>query len=194
MIQSNVDLIKARMNLSVSNQALGRSWWLVLLFGIFSLLFGLLAIFDPVRAGAGMTWAIGVLAIAEGVTTLFAAFKKDAPISKGWMLLYAVVSIVFGGLAVLNPVSMAASFIMVMAGWVIVSGIVRIVFAVRLRKAIDNEWLLILSGVLAVVLGGLMLWMPVAGLILAVVWIGVGAVVYGLLQILAAIRMRQLAR
>lgn len=181
------------MNLSVSGQSVGRSWWLILLFGIFALLFGLLAIFDPVRAGAGLTWAIGVLAIAEGVSTLVAAFKKEAPVSQGWMLLYAVVSIVFGVLAVINPVSMAASFVMVMAVWIILSGIVRIVFAVRVRKAIDNEWLLIVSGVLAVVLGGLMLWMPVAGLILAVVWIGVGALVYGLLQVFAALRLRKLS-
>ena len=169
-----------------------RSWWLIMLLGIFAVLFGLTAIFDPVRAGAGLTFAIGVLAVAEGVSTLIAAFKKDSPVPMAWMLVYAALSLVLGVLAVINPISMAASFVMVMAAWMILAGVMRIVFALRIRKAVDNEWMLILSGVLAIVLGGLMLWMPVAGLILAVVWIGVGALVYGLLQIFAALRIRKL--
>lgn len=174
--------------------SIGRSWWLILLFGIFSVLFGLLAIFDPVRAGAGMTWAMGVLAIAEGVLTLLTAFRKGMPLSKGAMLLYGAVSLVFGLLAVINPVSMAASVVMVMGIWVLIAGAMRITMAVRVRKEIDNEWSLILSGVLAMVLGGLMVFAPVAGLIMAVVWIGVAALVYGLLQIFAALRIRKLAR
>lgn len=174
------------------HHTVGRSWWLILLLGIFAVLFGLTAIFDPVRAGAGLTFAIGVLAVAEGVSTLIAAFKKDSPVPMGWMLLYAALSLALGVLAVVNPISMAASFVMVMAAWMVLAGVVRIVFAWRVRKAVHNEWMLIVSGVLAIVLGGLMLWMPLAGLILAVVWIGVGALVYGLLQIFAALRIRRL--
>jgi uncharacterized membrane protein HdeD (DUF308 family) len=180
------------MPFPLETQTVGRSWWLILLFGIFAIVFGLVAIFDPVRAGAGMVWAIGIMAVAEGVLTLIAAFKKDAPMGKAWMLIYGAISLIFGVLAVINPVSMAASFVMVMGIWMVIAGVMRITLAIRVRKAIDNEWMLIVSGILAVVLGGLLLFMPVAGLILAVVWIGVGALVYGLLQIFAALRMRKL--
>lgn len=180
------------MNPTFFHQSVGRSWWLILLLGILSVIFGLVCMVNPVSAGASLTWAIGVLAIAEGVTMLLATFKKDASASPGWMLLYAIVSIAFGVLAVINPISMAASIIWVMAIWIIVAGLMRITFAVRVRKAINNEWLLILSGLLAVVLGGLMLFAPVAGLILAVIWIGAGALIYGFLQIFAAFRIRKL--
>lgn len=182
------------MNQPIFPNTVGRSWWLILLFGIVAVLFGLFCMFDPVQMGASMTWAIGILAIVEGVFTLLAAFKKDAPVSLGWMLLYAAISLVFGVLAVINPVSMAASFVMVMAIWLVIAGVLRIVLAVRIRKDIDNEWLLILSGVVAVLLGALMLFAPLAGLILAVVWIGVGALIYGALQIFAALRIRKLLR
>ena len=176
------------------SSALGRSWWFILLFGILSIAFGLMAIFNPIGAGAGMTWAIGVLAIAEGVVTLLATFKKDVPMSKAWMWVYGLVSVLFGVLAVVNPVSMAASFVMVMAVWFIIAGVVRITMAIRVRKAIDNEWTLILSGLLAVVLGGWMLAMPLAGLLVAVIWIGAGALIYGVLQIYAAFQIRKLLR
>ena len=175
-------------------QAIGRSWWLILLFGIMSTLFGVMALVNPVAAGASLTWAIGILAIAEGVVGLFGAFNKDAPASRGWMVVYALISLVFGIMAVANPVSMAASIVTVAALWFIISGVMRIVFAIRVRKEIDNEWMLILGGVLGVILGGLLLAAPIAGLIIGVVWIAIGALVYGLLQIVAAFKVRKLAQ
>jgi uncharacterized membrane protein HdeD (DUF308 family) len=171
----------------------GRSWWVILLFGILSTLFGVMALVNPVATAASLTWAIGVLAVAEGAVGLVGAFNKDAGVSRGWMVFYALVSLVFGGMAIANPVSMAASIVMVAAVWFIVSGVLRIVFAVRVRKEIDHEWMLILGGVLGVVLGGLMLAAPVAGLIVGVVWIGAGALLYGVLQIVAAFKVRKLA-
>ena len=48
-------------------QAIGRSWWLILLFGIMSTLFGVMALVNPVAAGASLTWAIGILAIAHNL-------------------------------------------------------------------------------------------------------------------------------
>lgn len=170
-----------------------RSWWVILLFGILSTLFGLMALINPVAAGASLTWAIGLLAIAEGVVGLIGAFNKDAAVSRGWLIFYALISLVFGVMAVANPVSMAASIVMVAAVWFIVSGVLRIVFAIRVRKEIDNEWMLILGGVLGVVLGGLMLAAPLSGLIVGVIWIGVGALIYGVLQIVAAFKVRKLA-
>jgi uncharacterized membrane protein HdeD (DUF308 family) len=182
-------------NLQLNPAALhvGRSWWLVLLFGIVSTLFGILAVLNPLGAGAGMAWALGVMALVEGVVALIGVFKNDGSVPRGWMLVYAALSLLFGVLAVINPLSMAASFVMVMGFWLIFAGVMRISFAVRVRKEIDNEWMLILSGVLAIILGGLVLLTPVAGLVLTVVWIGVGALVYGLLQIFAALRLRKQA-
>ena len=171
----------------------GRSWWVILLLGLFSVLFGVMAMVNPLSAGASLTWAIGVLAIAEGAVGLVGAFGKNAGVSRGWMIFYAAVSILFGVMAVANPLSMAASIAMVTGVWFIVSGVMRIIWAVRVRKEIDNEWMLILGGVLGVILGGLMLAAPLAGLIVGVIWIGVGALVYGLLQIFAAFKVRKLA-
>lgn len=168
-----------------------RSWWLILLFGVLSVLFGLMAVLNPVAVGAGLTMAMGVMALVEGVLTLVAVIKKDTALPTGWMVAYGLISVVFGALAVFRPVAMAESLVMVMAIWVLLAGVGRIVFAIRMRKTLENEWMLILSGVLAIVLAGLMLFTPVAGLILAVVWIGVGALVYGLLQIFAAFRIRK---
>jgi uncharacterized membrane protein HdeD (DUF308 family) len=181
-------------NSKTTTFSISRSWWLVLLFGIVSCLFGIGAMLDPVRAGVSISWAMGVLALVEGVVALVGVFNKYHPLPRAWLLVYAAFSLLFGILAVVNPVSMAEAFIMVMGFWFVLAGAMRIAVAVRVRKEIKNEWSLILSGVLAIVLGCLLLMTPLAGLILAVIWIGVAALVYGLLQIFAASRLRKLAR
>jgi len=93
---------------------------------------------------------------------------------------------------VLNPLATASVLILLLAAWLIVAGIYRIVFAVRVRKELQGEWLLILSGVLAIVLGAMMVANPMAGIAVTTLWIGIGSVLYGVLQIAVAWRIRRL--
>ena len=75
--------------------------------------------------------------------------------------------------------------------WLIVAGVFRIVFAIRVRKEIVGEWLIALSGVLAIVLGVVFLRNPAIGLFTTAIWIGAGALAYGVLQVFAGFRFRK---
>jgi len=172
--------------------ALGRSWWVLLLYGVLGVLFGLIAVTRPVAAATALAWALGVMALAEGVVSLFALFDRKVTISKAWLALYALVSIVFGLLTVFNPVATAGMLLLLLAAWLIVAGVYRIVFAIRVRKEIRGEWLIALSGVLAIVLGVLFVRFPVKGLAVTTIWFGAGALVYGVVQIMAAFKVRRL--
>jgi len=99
---------------------------------------------------------------------------------------------VFGVLAVINPLATASVLVLLLAVWLIVAGIHRIVFAVRVRRHIQGEWLLILSGVLAIVLGALLVANPLAGVAVTTLWIGIGSLIYGVLQVVVAFRLRRL--
>lgn len=171
---------------------IGRSWWVLLVYGILGVIFGLFALARPLAAATAMVWAIGVLALAEGVVSLFAAFSGKVAVSKGWVLLYAVLSIVFGIMAVVNPVSMAGALLLFIAAWLIVAGIYRIIFAIRVRQEIKGEWLIALSGALSIALGILFVISPLTGLVVTAWWIGAGALIYGVLQIIAAFKLRAL--
>lgn len=172
--------------------SLGRSWWVLLLYGLLGVLFGLIAVTRPVAAATALAWALGVMALAEGLVSLLALFDKQVTISKGWLALYAVVSILFGLLTVFNPVATAGILLMFLAAWLIVAGVYRIVFAIRVRKEIRGEWLIALSGLLAIALGVLYVLNPVSGLAVTTIWIGAAAIVYGVLQIIAAFKVRRL--
>ena len=76
----------------------------------------------------------------------------------------------------------------------LLAGVYRIVFAIRVRKLIRDEWILILSGALAGLLGLLFALNPLSGLTVASLWIGAMALIYGVLQVLVAFRLRALGK
>ncbi|MBO9665014.1 DUF308 domain-containing protein [Dokdonella sp.] len=172
---------------------LARNWWVIVVYGVIAILFGLYSMVWPGASVIALTWAFGIMALAEGVISAFALFDRNVSISRGWLVLYALVSIGFGLLAIVQPLVVAGALLLLLAAWLIVSGIYRIVFAIRVRKLISDEWLLILSGAIAVLLGCLFAAYPVAGLLTLALWIGVGALIYGVLQVMAGLRLRKLA-
>ncbi len=174
-------------------QDVGRSWWVFLLYGIVAVVFGFIAIMRPLEAAAAMSWAAGIMALVEAGISIVALFSKDVPVSKAWLAFYALVSIAFGILAVMYPLAMAGSLVLVLGVWLIIAGIYRIIFAIRLRKVIQGEWWMILGGVLGMVLGAMFIAQPLAGIVTTSLWIGIIALAYGLFQILASFRIKKLA-
>ena len=173
-------------------QMIQRSWWVLALYGVISILFGIGAVLWPLTTALALAWAFGVMALAEGVTSLVALFDKNTPISKGWLAIYALASIGFGIVAVIFPGAVAGLLLLFLAAWLVVGGIYRIMFAVRVRKEIDGEWWIALSGVLSILLGVLFFAYPAAGLASVTVWIGAFVLLYGVFQLLAAFRLRKM--
>ena len=173
---------------------MARSWWILVLYGVIGVIFGLVAIARPGEAALALAWTIGVMAIAEAVISVVAMFSGEGAVSKGWLAFYALVSLVFGVLAVMNPLATAAGLVIFLGAWLLISGIFRIVFAIRVRKQIDGEWMIGLSGLLAIVLGAMFMAKPLIGALITTFWIGAIALVYGVMQIAAGLRLRKMVR
>jgi len=102
-----------------------------------------------------------------------------------------VVGIAAGIFTFVQPGVTAIALLMLIAVWAIVHGVFEISAAIRLRKEIQNEWLLILSGLLSVAFGALMILNPGAGA-LAVLWIlGAFSVAYGVLLVVLAFKLKK---
>ncbi|WMJ70887.1 DUF308 domain-containing protein [Stenotrophomonas sp. 24(2023)] len=172
--------------------AVGRSWWILLLYGLVAVGFGIVAIGWPLSAATALAWILGVMAIVEGVISLLALITGGSGASRSWLLVYVIASLGFGALAVINPLATAGVLVLFLAAWLLVAGIYRIVFALRVRRHIRGEWLLVLSGVLAVVLGLLLAANPYAGVAVTTLWIGILTLMYGVLQVVVALRLRAL--
>jgi uncharacterized membrane protein HdeD (DUF308 family) len=176
---------------SMLQRGVGRTGWLLVIYGVISVLFGLSALIWPESTVVALAWAFGIMALAEGIASLFALFRRDVAISRGWLVLYALASIVFGLLAIMHPLAVVNVLLLFIAAWLIVAGIYRIVFAIRVRKEIKGEWMIALSGVLAILLGVMFIAYPLAGLLTLAIWIGAAALVYGVLQLIAGVRMHR---
>jgi uncharacterized membrane protein HdeD (DUF308 family) len=170
---------------------LAQSWWALALRGLVAILFGLAALFWPGLILAVLIVLFGLYALLDGVFAIIAAFRSSGHgMRRPLLLIEGVIGILFGLLALFWPGLTAITLVYIVAFWVILSGIARIVMAVMLRREIENEWSIALSGVLSVILGIVLLFLPGAGL-LAYVWlIGILALVVGIALIYYAFRVR----
>jgi uncharacterized membrane protein HdeD (DUF308 family) len=173
---------------------LGREWGWIALRGVLAVLFGIIALMMPGVTLAALVLVWGAYALADGAVALVTAFRvRDLDRPMWPFLLIGLMSIGAGILTFLWPGLTALVLLMLIAFWAVATGIFQIVAAIRLRKEIDNEWLLGLSGALSVAFGLLMIARPGAGA-LAVVWIiGLYALFFGALLIALAFKVRRFA-
>jgi uncharacterized membrane protein HdeD (DUF308 family) len=151
---------------------LAENWWLLLLRGLAAIGFGVLAFIWPDLTLLTLTYMWGFYAIADGVLALGAAIAgKGGEIAPRWWLAVVGISGIFAGvLTFVWPGMTALVLLMFIASWAIVIGALQIWGAIRLRKEIEGEWLLALSGLLSIAFGVIMFAQPGAGA-LAVVWL-----------------------
>ncbi len=171
-----------------------RGGWIFLVYGIAAVLFGCATLVWPGVTVLAMVLAFGVLSIAEGVISLLSITRRTLALPTWLLVLYALLSIAFGALALAQPARMATALLWLLALWLVIAGFARIVFAIQVRKLIEGEWLLALSGVLAIVLGALFFLRPGIGLLTIAVWVAVGALFYGALQIIVGVRLLRRTR
>jgi uncharacterized membrane protein HdeD (DUF308 family) len=173
-------------------EAMAKTWWLVLLRGIAGILFGVLAFIWPGLTLLTLVILYGAYALVDGIFALIAAFSGGAkPVPTWWLIVVGLAGIAAGIVTFVWPGITALVLLIFIGVWAIVHGIFEIVGAIRLRKEIDNEWLLILAGVLSVIFGLIVLIAPGAGA-LGLVWmIGAYSIVFGILLVGLSLRLRK---
>jgi uncharacterized membrane protein HdeD (DUF308 family) len=167
-------------------------WGLVLFRGIVSILFGFAALIWPGLTLFALVILFGAYALVDGVAALVIAMHNRGRPGFGVLIALGLIGIAAGVLTFLYPGITAVALLGVIAAWAILSGVAGIVAAIVLRKELEGEWVLILSGVVSLVFAVLLLLNPRAGAI-AVAWmIGFYAILSGIMLVALALRLRQL--
>jgi uncharacterized membrane protein HdeD (DUF308 family) len=172
-------------------QTLSRYWWLILLRGIAAIVFGVLAFIWPGITLVTLVLFWGAFALVDGVLALAHAIMGGNMGSRWWLALIGIAGIAAGIVTFMWPGVTALVLLIFIATWAIVLGVFQIIGAIRLRKEIDNEWTLGLGGLLSVLFGIVMLIAPGAGA-LALIWaIGSFAILFGILMVMAAFKLKK---
>jgi uncharacterized membrane protein HdeD (DUF308 family) len=173
------------------NDLLQRSWWMLAIRGTAALLFGILALVWPELTLLVLVAFFAAYAFITAAVYIGAALKNRSS-DKGWwlLLLLGLVAVAAGGIAIFHPLITALVLVLLMGANALVTGILDIAIAIRLRKEIRNEWMLVLTGIVSIVFGILVFLFPGAGA-LAMVWmVSFYAVLTGVLLLALAFRMR----
>lgn len=177
-------------DLSLPSRQANQWGWMVFRGGV-AIVFGILAFAWPEPTLAALVLLWGIYALMDGVLALVAAFQMRVDARPVWPLaIVGLLGIAAGTLTFVWPGITALTLLMFIAVWSIVMGVFQIVTAIQIRKLIDNEWLLGVSGALSIIFGVFMFINPQAGA-LAVIWvIGAYAIVFGILLIMLGLRLK----
>lgn len=172
---------------------MSNNWWLTAIRGVFAILFGLAAILWPGIAFATLVLLFGAFAFASGVFTTWTALSlRSRKQNAGAFLLQGLFGIAVGVIALFWPFLTAGAVILLIAAWALVSGLIEVAAALRLRRELEDEWMLLFSGALSILLGLFFGFFPEAG-IWVIAWIiGIYAVAVGIALIQLSMRLRRI--
>jgi len=176
-------------------EQISRNWWMFAVRGVAAVIFGLLALIWPGQTMLALVLVFGAYALLDGIFSVVAGIAFRRYFERWWaVLLEGIVGIVVGLLAFFWPNITALVLLYLIAAWALITGILEIVAAIQLRSVITNEWMYILGGLLSIIFGILLFVFPGAGAV-SVIWvIGVYAIVFGIVEIIFAFRLRGLRR
>jgi uncharacterized membrane protein HdeD (DUF308 family) len=172
---------------------LAHNWWVLALRGLCAIIFGILAFVWPGVTLGVLVLLYGAYALVDGVLAIIAALSKRQGSGLPWwaLLLEGLLGIAAGIVTFVWPGITALFLLFLIAGWAIMTGIFEIIAAIRLRKEIEGELWLALSGIVSIIFGVLLFVRPGAGA-LTVVWlIGAYAIFFGIFLLALAFRLKR---
>ena len=173
--------------------AITRNWWLAALRGALAVVFGIVAFVWPGLTFEVLVLLIGANAFVERIIVISFGFMAAGSGGRWWpLVLGGLVGVAAGMLTFFYPGATALALVLVIGAWAIVTGVLEIAAAIRLRNLISNEWLMGLSGLVSIVFGALVLVQPVSGALALVYLFGFYAIIAGLAQLGLALRLRGL--
>jgi uncharacterized membrane protein HdeD (DUF308 family) len=177
-------------------EVLARYWWAVALRGVFAVLFGLMALIWPGITLIVLVALFGAYCLVDGVIALGTATfgGADAAGRRPWLIVEGIAGVIAGVITFAWPSITTLVLLWLIAAWALVTGVMEIVVAVRLRRELQGEWLLILSGALSVLFGILLAVWPASGALAVVFLIGIYALVFGAVLVALGLRLRRLQR
>lgn len=171
-----------------------KRWWLISLRGLVALVLGIvLLVLDPLTAAELLILFIGIYALLDGIFALVVGIINKPPHrDRAWLITEGIIGILAGIAILFAPLLAGIIIIYFIAFWALLTGILELVFSIAQWKYIPGAWMILVTGIISVLLGGLILANIVAGAVLLVVIVAVYLVIFGLLLMLLGFSLKNL--
>ena len=169
---------------------LGGWWWLLLVTGILWILIGLFALEANFNSALLIGYLVAVWLIFAGV----AEFMTIGAV-EGWKWLHAALGVLFviGGIMALTaPFQTFTVLAGLMGFFLVIKGIFDFMLALMTRAVTHLWWITLVLAILEIALGIWAMGYPGRSAALLIIWIGVGAIVRGVFDIISAFEARQI--
>jgi len=112
----------------------GAGWGWMLAYGVLSVLFGLYAFAFPLAATIAATVVVGAFFVAAGIVSGVSGIAGREHEARTYAIVFGLVSLVIGLVIALEPATGALSLTLLVVVWLMVRGVLELVFGLRLRR------------------------------------------------------------
>jgi uncharacterized membrane protein HdeD (DUF308 family) len=163
----------------------------ILVRGIAAIAFGLIALLVPGTALASLVLLFAAYLLVDGVFAIVAAARAARAHERwGWFALEGVLDLAAGAFSVWMPGITVVAFMVLAGVWACVTGVLLVIAALSAPLREGRSWM-VFAGIVSAVWGLLLLAWPGAGAIALVIWLGAYALVFGIVMVITAARMRR---
>jgi len=170
---------------------LSRYWGVAVLRGLLYILLALITFTFPTLALETLIALLSTFLLADGFLIIWVASQQQQIASWKTHLLEGVTGIVFGWLMLLYPHPSILLVLTILAGWAVITGIIKIWSALNMSQDNDDEFWLGLSGVFGVAFGVLIILFPVTIHSVALTTVGAYSLLAGTILSILGLSLRQ---
>ena len=166
------------------------NWWALALRGVAAILFAIIAFFWPGITATALVLLFGIYALVDGILALVAALRAARHHGRsGPFVIEGILDILIAILAFSWPEAALVALMYLIAVWAVLTGLALIAAGLALIR-LSGEWLLVASGVLSILLGLVLFVHPGVGVVALSWWLGLYALLFGIALLSAAFRIR----
>ncbi len=168
--------------------ATGSSWIWMLLFGIATVILGLLALSWPGKTIAVIALLFGIQLLISGLFRTVLSLTTPGH-HRAWHLLVGILSIVAGVLCLRDLFQTIQLLVLILGIYWIIGGVLDF-FGGLANRELPNRWVTVASGALGFMAGVLVLTYPGLSLLMLTWILGAWLIVLGTMEVFGAIQLR----
>lgn len=162
-----------------------------IIFDLVIILLGVFFILKPYSGLRGCEIAFSVVLLLSGISAIFDSTTKKVMHIFNFSLIYGVLSLIFGLLIIINPLALANIVTICFGIWMVLSGILKISYAVNLKSGKEEAWSVTFAiGLVTTLVGILLVFNPFIEFYITQV-VGIFVVLYAALDLTNSILFKK---